>query len=286
MLNLNESKLSENARKILLYTKAEYGLHQQDLANIINSSGQSVAKIEAGDKAMNLAEYFYLCDYLKLEHDTAMKGYVDLEASRENGHFYLPDSFKKDQYSYGKIVRLYVNFFKKSLGEEAFNHFCKSMDVDPIYFFNISNPINMSFILKMAQHLISKGILNSFDKIKYFAKTVDDDNGYEDKLRNLTNPFVNLENLSETLSAYEKNHEYKIDEIDKKNSSFKFSLRPNDHLDKRFWSNDPVAGGFIENLVRFSIPLVMGFKHFDTSLIRRYGLGNEEWTTINVVVNK
>ncbi len=277
-----ENTLKTNSKKLALYLKRSRGLTQEGFAQAINTTRINICRIEKGGRAFTMEEYAILCGKFSIDYDTIYTGRLNLIEANSHEQFKMCDNWREHQYSFGNIVTLYIDYFIFLLGEDEFNEFCLDCGVDPLYFFNRQNPVNIEFLQKLMQRLMAKGFVNSIPKIADFAyySVHQSKSAIRNKLGG-DDIFSNLLLIPEYLSKFELNHRYKTEIVNKKDCSVELSFQPREHINLGLWKDDFLIGGFVEEFVRVLVPLACGASRHDSSFRQRLARPGE-WTTIRI----
>lgn len=242
-----------NGPKILKYIKIVSGYTDKEMASICGYSYSHYRQsILTGKKPLDLKTYFHLSCQFQFDAGSIHTGRFEMKPKNDQAKFLMPGIWKDSQYSSGSLLHVYISYFKKVYGEDGFKEFCLINKVDPLYFFNRANPINISFIQLMLRHIILNQKSNYKDIIADLVhhstamsstvlKEIFDD---IKKGQESLDPFASIIALMEKLPEIEKNHSYSLESQDKE--SMVFSIKPNDHIDMRLWATDPTIGGFVD----------------------------------------
>lgn len=282
--NHSDGQINSNSIKLLRYAKTSLNVSQSDIANVFGTSRASVSRVENGSRGLTLREYISLCDFIKIDVKSISDGFINLEDENSVRAFRIQRPWNTERYSYGNIIRVYYKYFISNYSEKGFNDFCHHVGIDPIYFFNVRNSINIDFILRMAQALVLKGDLKNTEQFVKLANFLS--LNPESKRHQLPeeehHPQSVLDRLPAIMKSYEKNHDYRIDDISNKKDSFTLSFRPREHVNHKLWLEDSILGGFVNSYIKHAIPVMLGYKDYKIHTLEDYKKRSSQWTRVKV----
>lgn len=239
--------------KILQYLKTSSDLSNQELLELLGTKSTSVMnKVLRGEQAIDIGAYYSLQEKYKFNTDAIMKGSFKMNDPVANEIFKMPSKWKESQFSSGKILNVYINFFDKTFGSNKFQEFCQFYKIDPLYFFNTSNPINMEFIQRMLQELAIKNKSNLNNLVNNLSNytVMESDSILKEISFKLNKDFERTESLVliskffNEIGKLEQNHTYKIEEENE--NEVIMSMQPNKHINMPLWATDNLIGGFMD----------------------------------------
>lgn len=238
-----------NAASVIKYLRIRHSLSQAQMAGIIECSIARLSRLESAKlellsrEAMNIVQHFNIN-----AEDFGWGQVTDFATNNEDyARFSIPNQMAEDAHSEGRTLFLHISNFKRFFGNDAFNEFCRSEGINPLYFVNTANPINIKFTLRMFQEMIKKGhIGNSHDLTQYVAKFLNSNihhKGHLDKY-NSNLGLERVKSLIENIETYERNHKYEVLWHNEKNNSIDIRVSLNDHIDKKIYFESPWLNGF------------------------------------------
>jgi transcriptional regulator with XRE-family HTH domain len=279
----NNDIIKSNTSRLVTYIRKSRNLSSEEFAKELGLTRHSLTRIENMDRSLKLEEYALLCEFADIEFTSVANDSIEIDSVDDNNAFKIPKKWQVDQHSHSGAIDMYSKFFKNEAGEKIYNQFCKEEKIDPIYFYNKNNSINMGFLQNMIKKMISGGYLKGYDNLHKFYKFSADHivNNVSFNI-GITTPYEKLIEMPTFLERYESNHEYRLEKIDAKNKEAHISMRPMDHLDAKIWKDDYLIGGFVENLIKETVAMATGVESYDANFTQRYGQKGSKWTTFKV----
>lgn len=187
----------------------------------------------------------------------------------------------KNNFTLGNTVLMHKTVFIHYWGEKVFNDFCESLKIDPLLFINTNNPANLDFTLRMIQYSILKKRISTVEDIKSYSEFAFKSLQGKEKFHFIYNTQPGISKLANLISniedQFEKNHLYKIEDINLNQEWIDITFYPEEHVDMNFYKNDPVLGNSYEKYVQYFMACFLGPKasiHIKQSIFK----GDEKCT--------
>lgn len=239
----------ENIRDIIRYITVSKGIYQKEIAKRAGVSESLISRV-VNDKAdLFIDDWNNFCQGFNINTNSAFTGIVTSlpEDSEETQSKMLG---RKDNFASGRTAWVHTYHFKQVWGNGGFALFCKENGVNPLNFININNKSNIHFHLRLAQASILKRKLKTKNSIYKMSRITAKDQLTHGKFHrnylSLTG-IDRLEALINNLHSYEKNHDYKIEDMNKEKGYLTLSFTLNDHVDKSLCLYDPILKDFNTN---------------------------------------
>ncbi len=230
-----------NQANLLTYIKKAYQLDDLNLSQILNVTIQRLSKLYKKQASLTIDEVDLLCDHFSLSPISFSEGIIKTHTiSQETitnrfNIFKIPEHYRNSPNSSGFLRQIYIESFKRALGEKGWEEFCQAEQVDPLYFTEWSNPIHPNFNLKIMREMARKNKLDDAMMGSIATDYVYSTIGNISKLdlptrMNAANTWVNL------LNTIEKCHEWEV--LDCTSKDIEFSFTPFDFMDLNLYKND------------------------------------------------
>ena len=238
--------------RVIRTARKELGISQADLAKSLGYRSQgAISKVENGQYSLAADQLIEFSKISGIPIGQIFEGYIDkytpskLIQSGESPAFTLP---KRYAFNRGTTVRHtapMIDRFEEALGQDAFQQFAKSRKIDPDYFVNRSNQINMSFNLDMLEELARRGHLSE-DTFGSMTSHIFRKGGAL-KLHRLIGKPANLgalfTNIVKSIRYIESNFEYALDSV--REDAVSVSCKPMWHVSDIECKHDPVTQSFL-----------------------------------------
>lgn len=224
---------------ILSYLRTSNGLSRKEMAKILELTDKTYGRYESSQTPLNAQTLLALNTIYDIP--IAVFGGEPLVCNEDKDlSIFLPNHYRYNRYSSGLLASMYIDTFTQNYGYDEFKNFCKNEGVDPTYFINISNPINMRFINRLVVHA---KLLNNIIT-KQFVKDI----GNVVKIERLRPTIIEIADfINEEFPKYEKNHKYNL--IDIKNDYIDIGIIPGEHLPLDIYNGSSPIGNLYEVLL-------------------------------------
>jgi transcriptional regulator with XRE-family HTH domain len=244
---LSEIDFKKNIINTIKYARISNSLTQTDLSNVIGCSRFKIARIESGKSSISVEQLDTFMNFFHLSYDNLKLGIVDSKVSNDFENFEINKLHQRDAYTKGRSLYLYRQHFISLFGEDEFHQVCKDEKVDPLYFVNINNPLNINFNLRIIQKMRIEGHLNREEQYSLLSKLSMKLPAHHFKFFEEYRQLDGIEKVTkliENMPFYEDDHKFEILKNDSKNESISYSFHPREHVDKSLYFEDPFIRGY------------------------------------------
>lgn len=148
--------------RIIRAHRKRLGLEQRDVASILDIGQEKLSRIENGRQIMPHVVWHSLCEEWKLPYDCFRTQVVDLGSAvslsnmSKAGKFKIPKAYSRNQTTSVRIIRLFVDYGVRKIGEKSMNWFLMQSGFDPDYFVHSNNQVNIEFYFDLAAYLMER----------------------------------------------------------------------------------------------------------------------------------
>jgi hypothetical protein len=225
------------------------GLTQVGVSSGLGISQSALSKMESARLIPSAPQWFSFCEIAGISPDSLTLGYIERNKPATLGRgelesgFRLPKQFAEFRGSKVRAVMPFILTFKETFGEDKFGQYLEGMKLDPDFFMDLDNQINLNFVLEAMKTLVSKGDFKARDFTRMSRAVVNPGvhggvlyRHYE----GAANSIARFKTLIGNARQYECNFRYGIE--DEKATSVVLSIEPEPHLDAFDYRNDSVLG--------------------------------------------
>lgn len=241
-MNASPVEQNEKLAAVLRSARKRAGLSQAHVARVLGISQSKLSKVEAGSLSITVPQWFDICDNLAIPVDSARSGLIDIPGSKISndsfiGKFRLPRRYSEYAGSTARTARIFLELFAAAAGRKGVQQFLDERRIDPDYFVQLNNPINIRFITDLLQTLESNGMLSvrSAESLASLFVTLPIHYPFQ-KEYDCENRIDSLQALIRRLPHYEQNHAYEITERTARSAVV--SITPREHVVALGVSND------------------------------------------------
>lgn len=246
-----------------MYLRIAHGLTQSDMGNILGCSRFQLARKEKSEMVLSFQEWWRLVSHFGIAYDSFLTGVIAEEAIHDKKNFAIPTSYAENSFSFGRALHLHIDNYKHFLGEKAFVDFCESEKVDPTYFVNINNSLNINFNLRLIQQMVMKGFISNLEALKEYTNRPQASLVHHFQTKSQIEAKTGIDRIyafQNIIELYEKNHDYKIIDYDSTARSIVCSFRPKEHVDMSLYNGAYLKGFFCHYVDQYyqslsSVPL-------------------------------
>jgi transcriptional regulator with XRE-family HTH domain len=238
-----------NASLVLRYLRMSGGLTQDEMARIIGCSKYRLSRLEAAKLSLLSFEATNIARHFKISLEDFAWGSI-FSPHLNGDDFYsfgISPRYRENAHSGGRTLFLHIENFKRVFGAEKFLHLCETEKIDPIYFVNMANPLNIAFSSRLLQEMIKAGHLGSPENNLRYAEAHLNSlhhKGFLD-LYDGQKGLEKLVSLIGNAEDYEKNHIYEVLWHDRARETLDVRISLADHVDQRLYFDSPWVGGFL-----------------------------------------
>ncbi len=252
---INRNLIQKNIATVLQYIQVSQGLTQEEMAKMLDlNSRTTYARIIRGEKELEYYQSFILKEKFNITSKELSIGKI-FQSNLNEAQFKIPEIYKKNPFTGGRVIDLYKTLFEYFYGNEKFNQFCQNEGLDPLYFVDIRNNISIFFSMRVAQYLIQSKKICSYHQIEELGKSIFHlSPGIKLSLENYLhsqNSISKLYLFVKKAYAFERNHTYIIEDL--KDDEITISFYPNEHIDLKVYKNDPILGEFFRYWIKGSL---------------------------------
>jgi len=241
----------KNLARVMRAARKQMGMNQIELSKRLGISQAKLSKVENALNVPTAVEWINFCLMAGISPDSIKTGFIEsltpakLRSTPVENGFDVPAHYASMRGSKVRAMLPLMRYFEASYGPAKLKAFLKEKRLDPDFFVNLDNQLNINFSLDLMRVLVSDGKL----KAKGFAPMVQA--ATESALHGGLARFYEKQNdsisLLDTLLAqarkYECNTSYSIES--QTATQFDLSIAPEEHLQYFKYKDDPV----LENAV-------------------------------------
>jgi transcriptional regulator with XRE-family HTH domain len=249
--DLEKQMIRRNVSSVIKYLRQRESYSQDKISKLLGCPRTTYMRLENGQKDLMLYEWKKLKEIFQITDEELELGYV--ERGRDDSYlFNLPDCYSEASYTKGRLLSLLVTYFKSTLGDKAFEEFCKRERVPSTFFTNLSNSINIRFSLRLYQELIKKRKLVHKSQLQDFARVglrLRPHHGEHLSEYKGVKGIRKLSLLLSNISDLEENHDYVLEDMREDFSQITISFWPKEHVDKSLYIGDPILKTFMKDWI-------------------------------------
>jgi len=226
------------------------GLTQVEVAKHLGISQGNLSRIEKGLLIPSAPQWFDFTEMTSISPDSIRSGFIDrntpsiLAIRNDDIGFKLPEKYSVNRGSKTRAMLPFISFFDSVLGKTKLHKYLKSYGVDPDFFIDLDNQINIQFCLDMVRYLIERNLLKP-NKLKAFVPLVKCPvihgtlkNSYANQ-----NSIALTQILVQNSKHYECNFDYKLEES--RPNEVVISIAPEAHMKETGYRGDKTLGDFL-----------------------------------------
>jgi transcriptional regulator with XRE-family HTH domain len=163
--NSREAETMHTIGRIVRATRKQLAISQVDFAKDLGLMQSALSRIETGSQNLTAPQWLEICQLTGISLESIRYGYIehqqplDLQHGAKVGSFRLPTRYAHNRGSKVRATLPLLRYFKEQLGEKKLDAYFEKVKVDPDYFMNLENQINVGFSIDMCRTLIEKGKL-------------------------------------------------------------------------------------------------------------------------------
>lgn len=152
-------------------TRKQLGLVQLPVAKRLDLTQSALSRIESGRQVMTAPQWAEFCSFTGISPECIVTGYIEfvkpavLEPARQKIPFAMPAKYLDERGSKVRATLPLTKFFKSIYGADGFVKYCETNKIDPDFFVNLDNQINVDFSFDLVDFLRRKGHLKSADVV-------------------------------------------------------------------------------------------------------------------------
>lgn len=228
----------ENGEKMASVVRAarkRAGMTQKEIARLLGLSQGKISKIETGLLSMEAFQWIEFCEALRIPPNSILKGFIDIPGSilvsniDKIGKYRIPKRYSQYAGSTARVARPFMDFFSTLTSPARLHEFLRYRDIDPDYFVQLDNPINMRFTMDLLRELSQQSLITmtAIDRMANIFVKATIHSPFE-KNYTVTNPIDRIESLINNLPYYEQNHEYLL--LSRTQNKATISVTPKAHV--------------------------------------------------------
>lgn len=233
-------------------TRKQLGLVQLSVAKRLALTQSALSRIESGLQVMTAPQWAEFCSFTGISPECIMTGYIEflrpavLESAKQKIPFAMPAKYLDDRGSKVRATLPMTKFFKSHYGQDGFEKYCKTNKIDPDFFVNLDNQINVDFSFDMVDFLRQKGHLKAADIVK-MTKPVSRPEMHGRLQHAYGSIGPNVAGLMTAFAThslyYDCNFRYAVEEVGRKHIDI--SIRPEAHVWEKLRNMDSDTAEFI-----------------------------------------
>jgi len=225
------------------------GITQVGVSQGLGISQSALSKMESARLIPSAPQWFAFCEIASISPDSLTLGYIERTKAAVLGRgevesgFRLPKQFAEFRGSKVRAVMPFILVFKELLGEEKFCEFLETLKLDPDFFMDLDNQINLNFCLEALKAMIHKGDFKAKDFSRMSSAIVNPGVHGEFLYRHYmdaTDSVARLRTVIANARLYECNFRYALEED--RASSLVLSIEPEPHLGAFNYKDDSTLG--------------------------------------------
>lgn len=225
----------EKLSAVLRSARKRHGYSQNEFARALKTTQGTLSKIENAQLTVDAHTWFDACDILKIPPHSLRAGLIDIaepgsvQSVERLGKYRIPKKYGAHAGSTVRSALPFLQFFEKCEGGAGLREYLESKKLDPDYFVQLNNPINLRFIVDLVGDMDARGTLKARG-LKSLAShfTTAPIHRSTDVDLSKTDPLDALASILANLPKYESNHVYSLEEVDR--TTAVYSVSPRDHL--------------------------------------------------------
>jgi transcriptional regulator with XRE-family HTH domain len=224
---------------------------QQAVASRLGISQGALSKMENGFLVPSAPQWFEFCEMTAISADSLTMGFIDrntsatLEQRNVEVPFKVPRAYLDNRGSKVRAMLPFLSYFRSVMGEEKLGEYFRHLKLDPDYFVELDNQINLNFCLDISRELINQGFFKK-DDCRRIAQSVTDPAAHGRLRRAYDSTHSAKHVISALLSnskQYECNFHYDLEEHS--GNQIVLSVKPEAHLTQFNYKNDSVLADFL-----------------------------------------
>lgn len=161
---MNDRELKMNVGHILKAGRHSCSLSQMELSTALDMNQSVLSRLESGDLTLGAAEWMAFCEITGISPHSLTLGYIDRNRNatlqpRWNSAFQVPARYSDDRGTNVRAIVPFLSFLRTKLGYLHFSQFLSDLGVDPAFFVDYDNRINMNFCLDLLGSMAEHGYL-------------------------------------------------------------------------------------------------------------------------------
>ena len=234
--------------KIIRATRKQLGLSQITVANALSLQQSALSRIESGKQELGACDLLSFSKLTKIPLESFSTGQVEnltsalLMNGEDNSGYRLPARYANARGSKVRAALPFLKFAENAFGPVKLNQYFKSKGIDPDFFVNLGNQININFCLDLSFELIAQGAIAAKD-IHKIAEPVNEPIYHgilHHQYDHSTHSQALIESLFSNSNFYECNFKYELS--DRRKNGIEISITPGEHIPGLLSGNHASAG--------------------------------------------
>lgn len=231
--------------------------NQADVAKAIGCSQSALSKMEHNLLIPSAPQWFLFSRFTAIPPETLETGIIDrhslvkFNSDEVSLGFKIPKRYRSHRAEKVREIYPFLTYLKKTRGDEAYNEFLKTTDIDPEFFLDFDNLINFQLFADTAAYFIVNGV-NTAPAIEELVNVGQDQiywNHYGVEWKRLTNTKeVLLQFVNEQLFFQS---DFQL-QVESNGDKVVLNYLPEYHL-KQFKDQSPELINFLNHYRMFSI---------------------------------
>lgn len=231
--------------------------NQADVAKAIGCSQSALSKMEHNLLIPSAPQWFLFSRFTAIPPETLETGIIDrhslvkFNSDEVSLGFKIPKRYRSHRAEKVREIYPFLTYLKKTRGDEAYNEFLKTTDIDPEFFLDFDNLINFQLFADTAAYFIVNGV-NTASAIEELVNVGQDQiywNHYGVEWKRLTNTKeVLLQFVNEQLFFQS---DFQL-QVESNGDKVVLNYLPEYHL-KQFKDQSPTLINFLNHYRMFSI---------------------------------
>jgi transcriptional regulator with XRE-family HTH domain len=138
--------------------------NQADVAKAIGCSQSALSKMEHNLLIPSAPQWFLFSRFTAIPPETLETGIIDrhslvkFNSDEVSLGFKIPKKYRSHRAEKVREIYPFLTYLKKTRGEEAYNEFIKTTDIDPEFFLDFDNLISFQLFADTASYFIVNGV--------------------------------------------------------------------------------------------------------------------------------
>ena len=225
-MNEAEKKQAKTVARIFRCARKQAGFTQGDICERLEISQSYLSKIENGINIPSVVLWAQFCDLTGIRADTVIHGYIDnmsvvsKKFDKDNFIAKLPAKYVYSRTMKVRSLNSFLFYISGIIGDQKLENVLKFLGVDPDFFCNYDNEINLNFLLDLSKKFVEDGTIN-LEAMSKMVKNINNPTVHGNlaskyEIRN--KPIDKIKALLSNVKRYETNFSYtSIKEVSKNN---------------------------------------------------------------------
>lgn len=156
-----------NIRRVLRAARKQLALTQIEVASRLALDQSAYSRIESGSQMLTAPQWIEFCRLTRISPNSITEGLIEIAPPVSPteltpirvGTFKIPQKYGR---SWGSKVRdalPYLRYFTTAYGNDRLSDYLENLKIDPDFFINLENVIDLDFQLDLARNLIQNNKL-------------------------------------------------------------------------------------------------------------------------------